>query len=170
MSVWLFAKYLPTCEFHCWALSTNGRCFLSPDDRLTVRQNHIFSYAPRLQLFTFQSVVVCSWCVVVIAAVAFFLLCWLLVATVWLICCLCVRFAHNFRQTTLLIIKTEIYHTIKSKWSTFFFFSLGYSRSFQLSHILALWSSLINKLFGFEQMILFPFSKTNWIQVFMKPK
>lgn len=91
-------KYLPTCEFHCWALD-NGRCFLSPDDRLTVRQKPYFFPTRHVYKFFSLHFSVGCW-------FSFFRL-----ATVWLIClCTC---AHNFRQTTLLIIKAEIYHQIK---------------------------------------------------------
>lgn len=92
-------KYLPTCEFHCWALSTTEGAFCRQMTDWLCVKNHIFFLRATFTsffLFTFQSVV----------GLVFFTL-----ATVWLIClCTC---AHNFRQTTLLIIKAEIYHQIK---------------------------------------------------------
>lgn len=137
-------KYLPTCEFHCWALD-NGRCFLSPDDRLTVRQKPYFF--PTRHVYKFFSL-------------HFSVGCWFsfffTLATVWLIClCTC---AHNFRQTTLLIIKAEIYHQIKMI-NIFFVLS-----------VLSLWSSWINKLFGSEQMNLFPFSRKKPVYKPREPK
>lgn len=90
-------KYLPTCEFHCW---TEGAFCRQMTDWL--RQIHNFFSSRHF----FSFLIRCARVYRFFSLSTFF--------SVYLINLLvCVRARTNFRQTTLLIIKAEIYHQIK---------------------------------------------------------